>query len=421
MNEIVLAAIIFVITYIAIASERIDRTVAALIGGMAAILLIPSLDQENAFHAIDLNVIFLLAAMMIIANILSDTGVFQWLAVRAVLLGKGNPIRIMQILALVTALTSALLDNVTVVVLMAPVTLFVAGTLGLSPIPFLIAEVLASNIGGAATLIGDPPNILIGSAAGIDFTTFLLNMLPVVAVCLFVFHFMIPLLFRRDIPKDFETKDIQLETAGLIAEPVLLRQSLIILGLVIVGFLLHSKLHLETATVALAGAALLLWWTGRSSHEELRKVEWNTLFFFVGLFVLVEGLVVSGAIAKAAEALLEATGGDLTITTLSLLWVSAIASGIIDNIPYTATMIPLIENLGERGVDTWPLWWALAMGADFGGNFTLIGASANVVVASFAERSGAPISFGRFLRYGAAVMFMTLIFSTVYIYLRYLI
>ena len=420
MNELVLATVIFCATYAVIVSERVDRMVAALIGGMAMILFIPTYTQEEAFLGIDWNVIFLLAGMMIIAGIISETGIFQWLAVRAVQVA-GKPVRIMQILAVVTALGSALLDNVTVVVLIAPVTLFVAATLGVSPIPFLIAEVLASNIGRRLHPDRRPPNILIGSAAGIDFVTFFLNMGPLVIICMIVYAFLLPLLFRKDLPNvKMEDKIKNLDAAGMIKDVVLLRQSLITLALVLLGFLLHGFLHIETATIALSGAMLLLLWTARNPHKALETVEWPTLFFFVGLFILVEGLVWTEAIDLAASWLLEITGGNLEITTLAILWVSAVASGIIDNIPYTATMIPLIESLGESGMNTWPLWWALAIGADFGGNATLIGASANVVVASFAARSSQHISFLRFLGYGIIVTFMTIAIGTAYVWARYL-
>ncbi len=421
MNEMLIAISIFVIAYVLIVTEKIDRMVAALLGGMAMIIFVGSYTQEEAFHHVDFNVIFLLAGMMLIAGVISETGLFQWLAVRAVQVGKGNPIRIMQILAIVTAVGSALLDNVTVVVLIAPVTLFVASSLGVNPLPFLIAEVIASNIGGAATLIGDPPNIIIGSAAGIDFVTFMLNMGPIVIVCLIFYVLLLPLLFRKQVPSTEQANSVEnLDATGLISHPVLLRQSLIVLGGVLLGFMLHGTLHLDTATVALTGAAVLLLWSRRDPHKALEDVEWGTLLFFVGLFIMVEGLVAVGAIDLAANWLLETTGGNLQVTAMAILWISAIASGIIDNIPYTATMVPLIQNLGERGMDTWPLWWALAMGADFGGNATLVGASANVVVASFAARSGHHISFMKFLGYGLVVTFVTLLFSTVYLWVRYL-
>jgi Na+/H+ antiporter NhaD/arsenite permease-like protein len=421
MNDIIIATAIFVIAYVVIVTEKIDRMVAALLGGMAMIHFVGVYTQEEAFAGIDFNVIFLLMGMMIIAGIVSETGLFQWLAVRAVQIGRGNPVRIMQILALVTAAGSALLDNVTVVVLIAPVTLFVASSLGVSPLPFLIAEVIASNIGGASTLIGDPPNILIGSAAGIDFVTFMWNMMPIVIVSLGVYVFLLPLLFRKQLPSIAMAGSVEnLDSSGVITDPMLLRQSLIILGFVLLGFLLHGSLHLETATIALTGAAALLLWSRRDPHKALEHVEWGTLLFFVGLFIMVEALVAVGAIDLAANWLLDLTGGSLQVTAMAILWISAIASGIIDNIPYTATMIPLIESLGEKGMDTWPLWWALAMGADFGGNATLIGASANVVVASFAARSGHHISFMKFLGYGAVVTVITVFFSTIYLWVRYL-
>ncbi len=421
MNDILIATAIFLIAYIVIVSEKIDRMVAALLGGVAMIYFVGVYTQEEAISGIDFNVIFLLMGMMIIAGIVSETGLFQWLAVRAVQVGRGNPVRIMQILALVTAVGSALLDNVTVVVLIAPVTLFVASSLGVSPLPFLIAEVIASNIGGASTLIGDPPNILIGSAAGIDFVTFMLNMLPIVIVSLIVYIFLLPLLFRKQLPSVEMASSVEnLDASGVITDPVLLRQSLIVLGFVLLGFLLHGTFHLETATIALTGAAVLLLWSRRDPHKALEHVEWGTLLFFVGLFIMVEALVTVGAIDLAANWLIDLTGGSLNVTAMAILWISAIASGIIDNIPYTATMIPLIQSLGEKGMDTWPLWWALAMGADFGGNATLIGASANVVVASFAARSGHHISFMKFFSYGAIVTLMTIVFSTFYLWFRYL-
>jgi Na+/H+ antiporter NhaD/arsenite permease-like protein len=422
MNEAFIAVTIFVIVYAAIVSEKVDRAAAALIGGMAAIMLIGSFDQAMAFHAIDLNVLFLLTGMMVIANIMGDTGVFQWMGVKAIQLGKGNPTRIMQILVLVTAASSAMLDNVTVVVLLAPVTLVAASSLGISPIPFLIAEILASNIGGASTLIGDPPNILIGSAAGIDFLTFLLNMGGYILIVLTVFTLGLPLLFRRQLrlARENLVQPAAVDAATLITDRVLLRKSLVVLGLVLVGFLLHGFLGLESATIALAGASLLILWTRESAHKVFQHVEWATLMFFVGLFVLVEALVHVGVIDAIASWLLEATHGSVPVTTLALLWASAILSGLVDNIPYTATVIPVILKLGEGGMDVWPLWWALAMGADLGGNLTIIGASANVVVASFAERSGHRISFITFFKYGAVTTLVSMLIATLYLLVFYL-
>ena len=420
MNTVWLAGGIFLLTYALIVSERVHRTISALMGGVAMILF-GVLPQAQAFHSVDWNVIFLLAAMMIIANVLKETGLFQWIALQAVRLGKGDPFRVLVILSLVTAVTSAFLDNVTIVVLVAPVTLFVASNLRVNPVPFLIAEILASNIGGMATLVGDPPNILIGSAAGIDFLTFISNMGPISLVILLAFIGLSRILFKNDLKTGKGASvDIQaLDTSALITDPVLLRKSLVVLGGVIVGFLAHGALHLEPATIALAGAAILMLWGRCDPHHLLRDVEWTTLFFFFGLFITVEAVVEVGIIETIAQAALKLTGGSLPLTSMLLLWFSAIASGIVDNIPYTATIIPLVESLGQvMPVD--PLWWSLALGACLGGNFTLVGAAANVVVASLAEKSGHPISFRHFLRFGIITTFMSLALASGYIWLRYL-
>ena len=419
MTSIWLAGSIFLLTYALIVSERIHRTISALLGGVAMILFV--LPQENAFHSIDWNVIFLLAGMMVIANVLKETGLFQWIALQAVRLGKGDPFKVLVILSLITAITSALLDNVTIVVLIAPVTLFVASTLRVSPVPFLIAEILASNIGGMATLVGDPPNILIGSATGLDFVTFAANMGPISAIIMVGFIGLAHPLFKKDLAVlDQDNVDItELDASALITDPVLLRKSLIVMSGVIIGFLLHGALHLEPATIALAGATLLMLWSKTDPHYALRDIEWTTLFFFFGLFIMVEALVEVGLIEIVADAALRLTGGNLQLTSILLIWFSAIASGIVDNIPYTATMIPIVESLGQV-MSANPLWWSLALGACLGGNLTLVGAAANVVVASLAEKSGHPISFTHFLRYGAIVTVMSLILASGYVWLRYL-
>lgn len=420
MNSVWLAGGIFLITYALIVTERVHRTVSALLGGVAMILF-GVLPQEQAFQAVDWNVIFLLAGMMALANVLRETGLFQWIAVQAVRLGRGDPFRIMLILSLVTAVTSALLDNVTIVVLVAPVTLLVAASLRVSPLPFLIAEILASNIGGTATLIGDPPNILIGSAAGIDFLTFAANLAPISVLILAVFVGLSWFLFRGDLrSRAARSLDVDaLDTDALITDRPMMVKSLIAMGGVIVGFLLHGPLHLEPATIALAGATVLLLWTRTDPHHILREVEWTTLFFFFGLFITVEAVVQVGIIESVASAALQLTGGDVGLTSTLLLWLSAVASGIVDNIPYTATMIPVVQSLGQV-MPIEPLWWSLALGACLGGNATLVGASANVVVASLAERSGYPISFGLFLKYGLITTVMSLLLATAYVWLRYL-
>ncbi len=420
MNDMWLAGAIFAFTYAIIVTERLHRTTAALMGGLLMILM-GILPQEEAFLAIDLNVIFLLTGMMVIAQFMSETGVFQWLAVQAVRWGKGDPLRVMIMIAMVTAVVSSLLDNVTVVVLMAPVTLFVATTLDVSPIPFLITQVMASNIGGAATLVGDPPNILVASRANIDFVSFFLNMAPPVIVILLLYIVIMIVQFRKtlQIPAKRQSHVLSLDTRELITHPTLLVQTLIVLGLVLVGFLLHGWLHLEPATIALSGATLLLVWTRRDPHHVLQHVEWSTLMFFVGLFIAVEGVVYVGLVDRAAHALLHVTAGNVRAATLFLLWFSAIMSGIVDNIPYVTTMLPIVETLGRAMPDR-PLWWALALGADMGGNLTLVGASANVVVASIAERSGHKLTFGMFLRYGTMTVLISLLVSTVWLWVMYL-
>jgi Na+/H+ antiporter NhaD/arsenite permease-like protein len=420
MTTVWLAGGIFFITYALIVTERVHRTVSALLGGLTMILL-GIFSQDQAFLAIDWNVIFLLAGMMIIANMLRETGFFQWIAVQAVKLGRGDPFAILLILSVVTAVSSALLDNVTVVILVAPVTLFVATSLHMSPVPFLVAEILASNIGGMATLIGDPPNILIGSAADIDFLAFAANMAPIALLILLAFLGLTKILFQRDLKQAHKRAvDLaSLESAALITDRPLLRKAGIVVGGVIIGFLLHGALHLQPATIAMAGATVLLLWSRENPQPLLQEIEWTSLFFFMGLFITVEALVEVGIIESVAQGLLDLTSSNLNLLATLLLWFSALASGIVDNIPYTAAVIPLIETMGQT-LPIEPLWWALALGACLGGNATLVGASANVVVADIARRSGHPIGFVEFLYYGLITTVMSLVMATAYLWLRYL-
>ncbi|PWH20135.1 MAG: hypothetical protein DDG58_03245 [Ardenticatenia bacterium] len=420
LSPTLIAGTIFFITYALIVSERVHRTVSALLGGLCMVLG-GVLSQEEAFRAVDWNVIFLLLGMMAITAILRETGLFQWVAVQAVRLGNGRPYRILAILALITALSSAFLDNVTIVVLVVPITLFVAANLHVDPLPFLISEVLASNIGGTATLIGDPPNILIASAADIDFLTFLVHMGPISGLILLAFLGLVRLMFRRELQTDADPyPDIAgLDTRTLITDRGMLLRSLAIMVLVIVGFLVSGFLHLEPATIAMSGATLLLFWSGIDPQRVLREVEWTTLLFFVGLFIVVQGVVQVGLISWLAQEALEVTHGNLPLTAMLILWLSAAVSGIVDNIPYTATMIPVVESLTHTMAGQ-PLWWCLALGACLGGNATLVGASANVVMASLSERSGHPIRFWHFIRYGVITTTMSLVLSSCYVWLRYL-
>jgi len=416
-----IAGILFLLTYSAIATERVDKTVAALAGGLLMIVF-GVITQEQAFEAIDLNVIFLLAGMMALANILGRTGFFALVGIRAAKLAGGRPYLLMALLATITAILSALLDNVTTVVLLAPVTLYVATVLGVSPIPFLIALIFASNVGGAATLVGDPPNILIGSASGLDFAAFLTNLGPVILVVFGALLVLLRTLFHGTLEVNERVREevMALDESEVISDARTMRLTLAVIGLTIGGFLVHRQVGLEAATVALLGATALLFVGRIDPAPVLREIEWPTLFFFVGLFMLVEGIVEVGFIEAAADLLLQATGGDPTVTVLGLLWLSGIISAIVDNIPYTATMIPLVRDLGAQGIPLEPSWWALALGADLGGNATIVGASANVVVANLAAKAGHPIGFRTFLRYGVVVTVVSLAISTVYLWVRYL-
>ena len=419
--DVFLAGAVFLAAYGLIASERFDRTLVALLGGLLVVVL-GIIDQEEAFAAIDFNVIFLLAGMMVLAGGLGKTGFFEYVAGQAIRLSRGQPFRLLIILALLTAVLAAVLDNVTTVVLLTPVTLSIARTLKVSPFPYLISQIFASNIGGTATLIGDPPNILIGSAAGLDFGDFLVNLAPVVVLIMVAFVGIMWLAFGRRMEDDANRLDVlaKVNPAAAIKDRPLMRRALIVLALTLVGFLFHSVLGLEAATIALLGATALMIIGPLDPHDALRDIEWNTLFFFVGLFMLIEAVVHVGIIGGIADALADAAGGNPTVATMGILWFSAIASAIVDNIPYTATAIPIVERLIEGGLDGTVLWWALALGACLGGNLTIVGASANIVVANLAARDGHPITFMQFLRFGLGVVVASLTISTVYLWLRYL-
>jgi Na+/H+ antiporter NhaD/arsenite permease-like protein len=416
-----IAAAVFVVAYVLIALDRLDRTLVALLGGLV-VVAVGVIDQHEAFAAIDLNVIFLLAGMMVIAGTLARTGVFEWLAIRSVALSRGEPLRLLLLLSIVTAVLSAVLDNVTTVVLTTPITLSIARRLGISPMPFLISQILASNIGGTATLIGDPPNILIGSAAGLDFAAFVANLAPATVLVFLAFAVTMRFAFRNALRVPDERRELALEGAEgrAITDRALLVRALVVSALTLVGFLAHSALGLEAATVALLGATVMLLVGRIDPHTALREVEWSTLFFFVGLFILVESVVHVGIVGAIADSLATATAGNATVAAIALLWFSAFASAIVDNIPYTASAIPVVARLVADGLPAQPLWWSLALGACLGGNLTIVGASANVVVANLAARAGYPIRFAEFVRYGAVVVVLSLIISTGYVWLRYL-
>ncbi|MDF2963499.1 MAG: hypothetical protein K0S39_5234 [Paenibacillus sp.] len=415
---------IFLLIYGLIISEKIHRTIVAMIGALLMVTL-GIVNQETAIHHIDFNTLGLLIGMMIIVSITAETGLFKYVGVLAAKKAKGDPVRILISLAIITASGSAFLDNVTTVLLMVPVTFSITRQLRVNPIPYLISQILASNIGGTATLIGDPPNIMIGSAVKeLTFMAFILNLAPIAIIIMAVHIPIFVFLFRKGIQTTDELKSsiMQMDEKEVITDRKLLYKCLSVLGLTILGFFLHQLLHLESATVALAGAFLLLLLTGEHRMEEaFMKVEWMTIFFFVGLFVLVSGLIETGVIAKLAAQAIELTGGELIATSMLILWLSAIASAFLDNIPFVATMIPMIQEMGNMGVsDLEPLWWSLALGACLGGNGTLIGASANLIVAGMASKEGYTITFVKYLKYGFPLMLLSVVLSSIYIYLRYL-
>lgn len=424
-GAVIAALLIFLGSYGIIISEKIHRTTIALLGGALMIIVGIFMDfysQHGAIAAVDFNTIGLLIGMMIIVGIAKDTGLFQYVAIKSAKFAKGDPWKIMIMFAIITALFSALLDNVTTVLLMVPMTLVICDNLDINPMPFLLMEIFASNIGGTATLIGDPPNILIGSAAGLSFMDFVVNLAPVVIV---MFILSIPLMkwaYKDKIQTSKEKMDsiMKLDENESISDPVLLKKSLFVLALVILGFFLHGWLHMEGATIAIFGAALLLLLDKKNPEKVLESVEWVTIFFFIGLFIIIGGLEHVGVIGWAAEKLVAATGGDLKVTALSILWGGAFFSAFVDNIPFVATMIPLVQDMGSTFQNLNPIWWSLALGACLGGNGTLVGASANLVVAGMAEKSGYKINFMDFIKVGMVIMIFTVAISNIYLLIRYL-
>lgn len=423
----VIAIAVFVVAYIFIASDRINKTLVVLVGA-GIIACLPIISSDDIFYSrdtgIDWDVIFLLLGMMVIVSVLRQTGVFEYVAIWAAKRAGGSPLRIMILLVLVTAFASALLDNVTTVLLIAPVTLLVCDRLEINPAPFLMAEVFASNIGGAATLVGDPPNIIIASRAGLSFNAFLLHLAPIAVIVLGVFIALLPRLFRGSFTVDAErVADVMsLKEGEAIRDRGLLIKCGVVLFLVFAAFIGHAPLHMEPSTVALLGAGVLVVISRLERSDYLANVEWETLLFFAGLFIMVGALVKTGVVSDLARAATEVTGGNALLTTMGILGVSAPVSGVIDNIPYVATMTPIVAELSAAipaQLHPDALWWALALGADFGGNLTAIGASANVVMLGIARRAGNPISFWEFTRKGAVVTVVSVALSALYLWLRY--
>jgi Na+/H+ antiporter NhaD/arsenite permease-like protein len=416
------AGILFVIVYGIIISEKVHRTIIALFGA-ALLLVLGILAQQEAINYIDFNTIGLLAGMMIIVGITRKSGIFEYMAVKAAHRAGGDPVKILIALSVVTAVASAFLDNVTTVLLIVPVTISICEALDINPVPIFIAEILSSNIGGTATLIGDPPNIMIGSAANLGFLDFVYNLTPVIILIFIATIWLLKIIFKNQLntTEENKAKIKAMNPSDAIKDPVLLKKSLTVVAIVILGFILHQSLGLESATIAMAGAALLLLITRDDPDEILKTVEWATLFFFIGLFIMVGGLEKVGIIEKMAREAVSLTHGNLKATTILLLWFSAIASAFIDNIPFVATFIPLIKEIGQIShMSIAPLWWALSLGACLGGNGTIIGASANVVVSGISARHGHPITFLGYMKIAFPLMLVSIIISMIYLWVFYL-
>jgi Na+/H+ antiporter NhaD/arsenite permease-like protein len=432
-NAALVASILFGAVYALIIAEKLNRAILALLGA-GMLILCGVITQEAAFRGVDFNTIGLLMGMMLIVGITSKSGVFQYLAVWSAKKVDAKPMGVLLMLSVVTAVLSAFLDNVTTVLLVVPVTLLITEELKVKAYPYLVAEILFSNIGGTATLIGDPPNIMIGSAVGIPFNDFIVNLAPAVIVVMAATGVVFYWIWRKELVTTEKARKrvMEFNEQDAIKDPRLLKQALVVIGLVLLGFFTSRMTHLEPATVAMFGAALLLLLDNyrRTAEEQAHnvqhafaEVEWVTLMFFVGLFILVHGLESAGVIRAMAEKLLEATAGNKPVTVLAVLWGSAVLSAFIDNIPFVATMIPMIKSMaptfgGEQ--ELMPLWWALSLGACLGGNGTLIGASANLVVAGLAERGGHPVRFVPFMKSCFGLMLLSIAISHVYVYWRYL-
>jgi len=421
-EHFILGILIFIITYVAIVSEKIHRMVVAVFGA-GLMIVFHVLSQEEALAKIDFNTLGLLIGMMIIVNVIKQTGLFQYLAIKAAKLAKGNPTKILLYFSILTALASGLLDNVTTILLVVPVTLVITDTLKLNPIPFVIAEIMSSNIGGAATLIGDPPNIMIGGATGLGFVDFITNLLPLMIVNFIVTIIILRLIFRKSLKVDENSRKeiLSFNENKAITDKKLLIKSLIILAFTITGFILSEVIHIESASIALFSASVLLLLSRIEPDEIMEKIEWTTIFFFGGLFILVGALVEIGVIDMIAAEVIRLTDGNISLMTMIVLWLSTFLSAFLDNIPYVATMIPLVDTVSNGAVSAYePVWWALSIGACLGGNGTIIGASANVVARGIVEKRGFHFSFMRYMKVAFPLMILSIIISSIYLLIFYI-
>lgn len=431
MNPMWLSGIILVIVYIVLITEKLNRSVIATLGACLMIYC-GLLNQQQAIDAVDFNTLWLLIGMMMLVSITAKTGVFQYVAIKAAKTVRADPIGILLMIVVITAVFSALLDNVTTVLLITPVTLLITEQLRVRAFPYLFATIIAANVGGTATLIGDPPNIIIGSAVKLSFSDFLLHMAPIAFFILLVICVYFWLFYRNKLSATLRAraKIMRFNEKEAIHDAALLKKSALVFGLVLLGFIVGHPLHIEPGTVALSGAALLMLLAygkqpaekqGESIHHVFAEVEWVTIFFFMGLFIIVGAVEHSGLLAILGDKLIAATNGDIEKMAFAVLWVSAVLSSILDNIPFVATMIPLLESAGANiAQETFqPVWWALALGACLGGNGTLIGASANLTVAAFAEKAKQPIGMLQYVKYGFGLMLATVLLAHIYLWLRY--
>lgn len=423
MNQTLIALIIFITTLVFVSLEKINRTVIALSGALLFILL-KILTQQEAFLSIDFNTIGLLTGMMIMVSIIKRTGLFQYLAIKISKLAHGNIFYLLFFLSIITGILSSILDNVTTIILIVPITLAICENLEISPVPLVLSEIFASNIGGAATLIGDPPNIIIGSAAHLSFMDFIINLAPFALILLILLPFFVRLFYKKEMSQNIKEaweKVEKFDEKKAIEDPVLLKKSLLVFLLTISVFIFHHNLGLEAATVALAGATLLLLVSNIDPAETFLEVEWSTLFFFIGLFVVIAGVEKVGIIQWLSDKIITLTKGNLTLTTLAVLWVSGITCSFVNNISYTISMVPVIQNIGAAtSFNLNPVWWALSLGACLGGNGTFIAAAANLVGVNILKRQGRIITFKDFFRVGLPIMLISIILSSAYLFLRYL-
>lgn len=418
--EQTIAVGVFLLVMAAIISEKVHRSVAALAGAVV-LLLTHVLTIDTAAEYVDLNTIGVLVGMMLFVAVVKSSGLFEYIAIRSAKLTRGQPMAILAVFTVITAVLSAFLDNVTTVLLIGPMTIAITQILEVNPVPFLFSQILASNVGGTATLIGDPPNIMIGSAAGLSFADFIVNTGPVVVVILAVFVGIFALMYRGGLHVESENmeKVMSLDEKLAIKNVSLLRKSVIMILLVVVGFVFHAQLGIESATVALTAAGVMLLIGGQDAEDVILGVEWSTILFFIGLFVVVGGLNSTGVISMLANAMLSLVGDNQVLAIVLLLWASALISAFLDNIPFVATLIPMIQTMQQGGMDVQPLWWALSLGACLGGNGSLIGASANVVLAGVSAKNGYPITFMAYLKKGFPMMLLSVAICTVYLLIRF--